>query len=150
MRSLYGQRQWGGVYIVHTKCKEKEESQRVAIVPLDAIPISQLPATGTATITKVGPGAVNSIFTGAGAAADPAFLAIAASQFAATNAAGTLASRAFSIVKQVFTSTGTYTPTTGMLYCDVIVIGGGGAGGGGAITGATTTSLGSGGGGGDG
>jgi len=27
--------------------KEKEESQKRAIVPLDAIPISQLPATGT-------------------------------------------------------------------------------------------------------
>jgi len=31
--------------------KEKEESQKMAIVPLDSIPISQLPATGTITAT---------------------------------------------------------------------------------------------------
>lgn len=43
-----------------------------------------------------------------------------------------------SIVTQVFTATGTYTPTAGMKYCIVEVIGGGG-GGGGAVSGSTGT-----------
>lgn len=59
---------------------------------------------------------------------------------AATNSSGTLAMRAFSINRQVFTSSGTYTPSTGMLYCDIEVVGGGGGGGGGATTGATTVT----------
>ena len=32
--------------------KEKEQSQRVAIVPLDAIPFTQVPAIGTTTATN--------------------------------------------------------------------------------------------------
>jgi hypothetical protein len=67
------------------------------------------------------------------------------SLLAATNSSGTLAMRAFSVHRQVFTSTGTYTPSTGMLYCDIICIGGGAAGGGAP---ATTGSQFSGGGGG--
>lgn len=76
-------------------------------------------------------------------------LTTANSKLPATNSSGTLAMRAFSVVKQVFTATGTYTPTSGMLYCDVICVGGGGAGGGAATTGATTASAGTGGGGGE-
>lgn len=68
------------------------------------------------------------------------------SQILATNSSGVLASRSLSVTRQIFTSTGTYTPTTGMIYCDIIAIGGGGAGGGAAATGATTVSVGSGGG----
>jgi len=34
------------------------------------------------------------------------------------------------VVKQAFTASGTYTPTVGMLYCEVEMVGGGGAGGG--------------------
>lgn len=68
------------------------------------------------------------------------------SKVIASNAAGTLAARSFSVVTQVFTSTGTYTATTGMLYCQIIILGGGGAGGGAAATGGATTSLGGGGG----
>jgi hypothetical protein len=34
------------------------------------------------------------------------------------------------VVKQTFTASGTYTPTVGMLYCEVEILGGGGAGGG--------------------
>lgn len=70
------------------------------------------------------------------------------SQLFATNAAGTVAGRSFSVVRQVFTTpgAGTYTPTTGMLYCDIICIGGGGAGGGSPTTGASQTSVGGGGG----
>lgn len=33
------------------------------------------------------------------------------------------------VVRQVFTANGTYTPTTGMVYCDVEVVGGGASGG---------------------
>lgn len=39
------------------------------------------------------------------------------------------------IHRQVFTSNGTYTPTTGMLYCDIEVWGGGGGGGGAGASG---------------
>lgn len=73
-------------------------------------------------------------------------LTTANSALAATNSSGTLAMRAFSVVTQVFVATGTYTPTTGMIYCEVICVGGGGAGGGAATTGVSTASAGSGGG----
>ncbi len=66
------------------------------------------------------------------------------SKVLASNSSGTLAARAFSVVRQIFTSTGTYTPTSGMLFCDVIVIGSGGAGGGCPITGASQVSCGGG------
>jgi hypothetical protein len=51
------------------------------------------------------------------------------------------------VVQQVFTATGTYTPTAGMLYCIAECVGGGGGGGGAA---ATSTGNASGGGGGAG
>jgi len=41
------------------------------------------------------------------------------------------------VIRQVFTSTGTYTPTSGMLYADIEVIGGGGGGGGVSLPGAS-------------
>lgn len=68
------------------------------------------------------------------------------SLLAATNSAGTLAMRAFSVNDQVFTSTGTYTPTTGMLYCTIQCLGGGGGGGGAQATAGATGSCGGGGG----
>lgn len=52
------------------------------------------------------------------------------------------------IVRQVFTANGTYTPTSGMKFCDVEVVGGGGGGGGSGATAAGTASGGAGGGGG--
>jgi len=52
------------------------------------------------------------------------------------------------VATQVFTSSGTYTPTSGMLYCVVEVVGGGGGGGGADVTGAGQVSNASGGGGG--
>lgn len=55
----------------------------------------------------------------------------------------------FSTVNQVFTSSGTYTPTSGMVYCSVECLGGGGAGGGAPATGAGQFSGGGGGGGGE-
>ena len=52
---------------------------------------------------------------------------------------------ATSVHRQVFTTTGTYTPTSGMLYCDVQCVGGGG-GGGGSTGGSAFVSAGAGGG----
>lgn len=51
-----------------------------------------------------------------------------------------------SIVTQVFTSSGTYTPTSGMKYCIIEVVGGGGGGGGTAGPSANFYSAGGGGG----
>lgn len=76
-------------------------------------------------------------------------LTTANSAIAATNSSGTLAMRALSVVTQVFTSSGTYTPTSGMLYCVAECVGGGGGGGGTAATsGSTVAGAGGGGGGG--
>ena len=51
-----------------------------------------------------------------------------------------------SIKRQVFATNGTYTPTSGMLYCDIQVLGGGGGGGGaGTYGGPYPTSAGGGG-----
>lgn len=47
-----------------------------------------------------------------------------------------------SINRQVFTTTGTYTPTTGMFYCDIEVIGGGGGGASSHSAGANSLSVG--------
>src|SRR6185503_17666870 len=61
-------------------------------------------------------------------------LTTANSSLAATNSSGTLAMRALSVVIQTFTANGTYTPTSGMLYCVIEIIGSGGGGGGTAST----------------
>ena len=53
-----------------------------------------------------------------------------------------------SVVVQVFTSNGTYTPTSGMKYCTIEVQAGGAGGGGAAASGATTGAVGGAGGGG--
>ncbi len=65
-----------------------------------------------------------------------------------TNGAGVLSfqNTISSVVSQVFTASGTYTPTSGMLYCIIEVIGAGGAGGGSA-TGSMAVAGGGGGGG---
>lgn len=52
------------------------------------------------------------------------------------------------VVYQVFTSSGTYTPTSKMAYCHVDLVGGGGGGGGAANASGTAVSVGGGGGGG--
>ncbi|HVW99249.1 MAG TPA: hypothetical protein VHA52_02245 [Candidatus Babeliaceae bacterium] len=53
-----------------------------------------------------------------------------------------------SINTQVFTTSGTYTPTSGMLYCIIEALGGGGGGGGTSTTSTSQTSVGGAGGGG--
>lgn len=76
-------------------------------------------------------------------------LTTANSALAATNSSGTLAMRLFSVVIQTFTSNGTYTPTSGMLYCVIEIVGSGGGGGGCAATTAAQFSAASGGAGGE-
>lgn len=56
----------------------------------------------------------------------------------------------FQVNNQVFTTSGTYTPTTGMVYCSIQCLGGGGAGGGSPATPATSASQSCGSGGGSG
>lgn len=51
----------------------------------------------------------------------------------------------FQVVTQVFTSSGTYTPTAGMAYCVVELVGGGGGGGGCDQTSVGTVAVGGGG-----
>lgn len=51
----------------------------------------------------------------------------------------------FQVNTQVFTSSGTYTPTSGMVYCIVELVGGGGGGGGCGTASSTQISVGSGG-----
>jgi hypothetical protein len=126
---------------------------------------------GTSSMVGVGPGSSGQILQSGGSSADPAYttatypatttanqllysssanviggLTSGNSLLAATNASGVVAMRAFSVNIQTFTSSGTYTPTTGMLYCEVKILGGGGASGGGATTGGSTASAGAGGG----
>lgn len=75
-------------------------------------------------------------------------LTTANSKFPATNSSGTLAMRALSTVIQAFTGNGTYTPTSGMVYCIIEAVGGGGGGAGCPLTGAAQVAAGGGGGGG--
>lgn len=82
----------------------------------------------TGVINSVAPPAVAiipTIYTSAGASANPAF----------TLPTGIT----FSVVHQVFSSSGTYTPTSGMVYCLIECIGAGGGGGGSA--GSNSTSI---------
>ena len=60
----------------------------------------------------------------------------------------TVVARSSSVV--VFSSSGTYTPSPGMTFCDVDIFGGGGGGGGGCLEAASTACSGGGGGGGGG
>lgn len=71
------------------------------------------------------------------------------------NTTGTIIDSGFAITGsirtikiQVFTSTGTYTPSTGMLYCVAETVGAGGGGGGAATSGVVNASIGGAGGGG--
>lgn len=79
-------------------------------------------------------GTSGQVLTSNGAGALPTF------QAASTGTAFT------TVVRQIFTSTGTYTPTANMKYCDIEVLGGGGGGGGAGASASVTTSTGGGGG----
>ena len=92
--------------------------------------------TSTANLQQVAAlGSSGQVLTSNGAGALPTFQSAAA---------GTGVNK---VIIQTFIASGTYTPSSGMLYCDVEVVGGGG--GGGAIAG-TSSATGAGGGGGAG
>lgn len=92
-----------------------------------------LVGASTSAITQLAVGTTGTVLTGV-TGADPSFQAIASFS---------------SIVIQTFTATGTYTPTTGMKFCVIEVVGGGGGGGGAEISGSNATiAVGGGGGGG--
>jgi hypothetical protein len=99
---------------------------------------------GTSATSFTANGAVISNTTTTGALAA---VALASQQFLAGTSGAPIA-KALSVNIQVFTSSGTYTPTTGMVYCIVEAVGGGGGGGGTGNTGATGGAAGGGGGGG--
>lgn len=65
-----------------------------------------------------------------------------------TGQLGVSAIKNLSVVTQEFSSSGTYTPTAGMVYCIAEVVGGGGGGGGAATTTSSQVAAGAGGGGG--
>ncbi len=70
-------------------------------------------------------------------------------QFLQTNGSGSLSwANSIQMNQQIFTSNGTYTPTSGMLYAFVEVVGAGGGGGGAEAVNAGQQSVGGGGGGG--
>lgn len=75
-----------------------------------------------------------------GATGIPAMTALGNSKILASNSSGVIAGRSLSVVIQVITATGTYTPTTGMQYVQIEIVAGGGGGGGCALTGASQFS----------
>lgn len=71
---------------------------------------------GTGAVAVTGAGTSGQVLTSNGAAADPTFQS--------------LASSVVTVKTQILSGSGTYTPSTGMLYCLVRALGGGGGGGG--------------------
>lgn len=97
---------------------------------------------GTSATSFTANGAVISNTTTTGALSAVAL----SSQKFLVGTSGAPIAKAFSVVTQVFTSNGTYTPTSGMVYCIAEVLGGGGGGGGVATQAANNTAAGGGGG----
>lgn len=85
----------------------------------DYVPVQYNVLVGSSNnISSIAPPSLQvlrTVMTSAGASANPAF----------SNAPTV----SYSIVRQVFTSSGTYTPTTNMKYCIIECVGGGGGGG---------------------
>lgn len=130
-------------------------------IPLISQGVSADPIFGTVTIPGGGTGVTSwtpyAVVTGGTTSTGPLQQVSGvgtAGQVLVSNGAGTLPtwqsnpSGAVSLAIQTFTSNGTYTPTAGMTYCIIEVVGGGGGGGGAAATGAGTQSAAGGGGGG--
>jgi hypothetical protein len=85
-------------------------------------------------LNSVNPGTATQVLTSNGPGAQPSFQTLVVGE-------------AFDqIVVQTFTTSGTYTPTVGMKYCLIELVGGGGGGGGTTTCGATQASVGGGGG----
>jgi len=92
--------------------------------------------SGTSAFQNIGTGAAGEVLKSNGAGVLPSFQAAGGGGFT-------------SVVTQVFTASGTYTPTAGMSRCIIEVVGGGGGGGSGATTGSGNISVAGGGGGGE-
>ena len=119
-------------------------------------------AGGTASAVVVGSGTivglsnVNLSSSNTNAIAGTGTIQVAAVSFTGTSSTivGTLTVTrfivrpSFSTVNQVFTGSGTYTPTAGMVYCQIELVGGGGGSGGVANPGAGNVGVTAGGGGG--
>lgn len=121
-------------------------------VPVISQGSSSDPTFGTAVVAGGGTGATS--FTANGAVISNttttgalASVALASQKFL-VGTSGAPTAKALSVISQVFINSGTYTPTTGMVYCVVEVVGGGGGGGGCAQAGSTKSSAAGGGGGG--
>lgn len=101
-----------------------------ALANLDTVDTDQIDAEAV-TLAKMADLAQGSVIAG-GASDRPAALALASGKAAVGDGTGVAAVSVFTkAVRQVFTSSGTYTPTAGMIYCDVEVQAPGGGGGGG-------------------
>lgn len=105
------------------------------------------------TVAAGGTGAASyntngAVISGTSSTASLASVALANQKFLVGNTSAAPTAKAFSIVIQTFTSTQTYTPTSGMVYCVIECVGGGGGGGTAAIV-SGQYSAGSGGGGGE-
>lgn len=89
-------------------------------------------ATGALQQATTGFGSAGTVLTSNGSSALPSWQSVS--------------SGGVQVNMQTFTSSGTYTPTAGMVYCIIEVVGGGGGGGGGGSTGGTNSATGGGGG----
>ena len=109
-------------------------------------------STSTSALSAVGLAANGDLLIGSASGAPAAATLTAGSGITITNGSNsitiaTTGGAAFSSINnQVLTGSGTYTPTSGMVYCDVQIVGGGGGGGGVAATGGSTVACAGGGG----
>ena len=131
------------------------ETATVTTIGTDAINFSQFSASLPISLANGGTGAALVASNGgifySGASAGAILSGTATAGLALLSGANTTPTWSSSkpitqIVRQVFTTTGTYTPTTGMTYCDVEALGGGGGSGGCASSGAGASAASGGGG----
>jgi len=104
-------------------------------VPVISQGASSQPVFGTAVVAGGGTGATSFNANGAvisNTTTTGALLSVALSnqKFLVGNTSAAPTAKALSVVNQVFTGSGTYTPTSGMVYCLIEAVGGGGGGGG--------------------
>jgi hypothetical protein len=112
---------------------------------------SLLVGSGTSTITSLGVATDGQLPIGSTGANPVLATLTAGAGITITNGAGSItigstALATFQVNQQVFSTSGTYTPTAGMSYCKIEVLGGGGAGGGTQATNSTSYAAGAGGG----
>lgn len=122
-------------------------------VPLISQGAAADPAFGTAVVAGGGTGATSfntngAVISGTSSTAALAAVSLSNQQFLVGNTSAAPTAKTLSVVIQTFTSSGTYTPTSGMVYCISEAVGGGGGGGGAVNNAAFYTFAGGGGGGG--